>query len=151
MINEKGVGHKVDVDVFKVTDKVLKNLDALEGHPNWYRREQIYIDLKGQKVLAWIYFNLRETATGKQHHERYIQKQYTNRFTPYTYKLGDVGSQLFERDYSFDDFKDKEFDVENETPMCVACYNDLQFDGFTHYHCQQCNAWYSENDVLTKF
>jgi tRNA(Ile2) C34 agmatinyltransferase TiaS len=44
-----------------------------------------------------------------------------------------------------------EFDSKNETPMCVACYNDLAFDGFNNYHCSSCNTWYSEEDILRKF
>ena len=33
MVNKKAVGHNVEVDVFKVSDGVLKRLDRLERHP----------------------------------------------------------------------------------------------------------------------
>jgi gamma-glutamylaminecyclotransferase len=159
LINDKGLGHNVDVDVFKVTDKVLERLDILEGHPKWYRREQIYIDVKGKKVLAWIYFNLRETSTGKKHHKSYVQNQFrdyqsynkpTHNYNKWQVPTAKINQTLF------DDFKDipeldDEFDVDNETPMCVACYNDLVFDGFNLYHCQQCNTWHKEGEVLKKF
>lgn len=156
LINKKGIGHNVEVDVFRVTDKVLSQLDILEGHPKWYRREQIYIDIKGKKVLAWIYFNLRETAENKQHHKSYVQKPINSYgkyggYKPQMYKF--ATQTLFNSTAKpyFDDFEEDEFDVQNETPMCVACYNDLVFDGFNLYHCQQCNTWHSENEILTKF
>ena len=53
--------HSVVVDVYKVDEPTLKNLDSLEGHPEWYKREQIayfcdfrldrknYIRLKSRK------------------------------------------------------------------------------------------------------
>ena len=161
LINKKGTGHNVSVDVFRVTDNVLKDLDSLEGHPIWYKREQIYINVKNRKVLCWIYFNLRETDTGQVHYKTYTQAAKSwYKTSPYKWQvpttkinqtLFDTKPQLY-----FDGFKDvpeidDEFDIDNETPMCVACYNDLQFDGFNLYHCQQCNTWHAENDVLKSF
>jgi len=154
LINKKGTGHKVAVDVFRVTDRVLKDLDALERHPVWYKREQIYIDVKGKKVLCWIYFNLRETDIGQVHHKTYTQAPKVWN-SPSPYKWNYPTKNLFSNTY-IDDFRDlpevdDEFDVENEIPMCVACYNDLEFDGFNLYHCQQCNTWHTETDVLKSF
>lgn len=157
LINSKGVGYNVEVDVFKVTDKVLKELDILEGHPNWYRREQININIKGKKVLCWVYFNLRETHTGHKHHSTYIQANKKSHKSSY-YKWNKPVKTLFSNtaNYYFDDFKDvpqvdNEFDVQNETPMCVACYNDLKFDGFNLYYCNQCNTWHNESEILKSY
>lgn len=48
-------------EVYLVGQATLKDLDRLEGHPNWYKREQISVYLQNpdqsiKQVLAWIYF-----------------------------------------------------------------------------------------------
>jgi gamma-glutamylaminecyclotransferase len=47
---------RVQVEVYSVTHEELKNLDSLEGHPNFYRREvtDILLD-SGEKLPAFIY------------------------------------------------------------------------------------------------
>ena len=35
LFEKKGEGYNVKVDVFKVSDANLKNIDMLEGHPRW--------------------------------------------------------------------------------------------------------------------
>lgn len=49
----------VTVEVYSVeTESDLRNLDGLEGHPNWYRRELTTIVLEDDsEVEAWLYFN----------------------------------------------------------------------------------------------
>jgi hypothetical protein len=104
---------------------------------------------------------VRERQSGRQTDETYTQASKSwYKTSPYKWQvpttkinqtLFDTKPQLY-----FDDFKDvpeidDEFDIDNETPMCVACYNDLQFDGFNLYHCQQCNTWHAENDVLKSY
>lgn len=49
--------HNVVVDVYKVDEPTLKNLDSLEGHPEWYKREQIGINVDDDIVTSWLYFN----------------------------------------------------------------------------------------------
>lgn len=45
------------VDVYEVEDgRPMNSVDALEGHPRWYKREEIDIDLKGKIIKAWLYF-----------------------------------------------------------------------------------------------
>ena len=35
----------------------LKIIDRLEGHPEWYRREEVKVVTgKGETVTAWLYF-----------------------------------------------------------------------------------------------
>ena len=37
---------------------VVQNLDRLEGHPDWYKRDLISVELvEGATVRAFIYFN----------------------------------------------------------------------------------------------
>jgi len=49
-------------ELYNVDELTLNYLDMLEGHPTWYKREQVgidYISNKGEmgKVKAWLYFN----------------------------------------------------------------------------------------------
>lgn len=49
----------VKVEVYSVeTPHELRDLDGLEGHPSWYKREITTIVLEdGTEVDAWLYFN----------------------------------------------------------------------------------------------
>lgn len=47
-----GVDRKVVGEVYVVDSNTLDSLDCLEGHPDWYRREQV--DTPWKK--AWCYF-----------------------------------------------------------------------------------------------
>ncbi len=60
LIEENGLGHHVEVEIFTVTGTVLASLDRLEGHPTWYKRKQVMIDTKQGQQLCWVYFNIRE-------------------------------------------------------------------------------------------
>ena len=74
LINEKGTGHNVDIDVFKVSDSVFEDIDALESHPTWYRREKIPVKMDdGSIVVAWVYFNIREKVGNRKLHKTYVQ------------------------------------------------------------------------------
>jgi gamma-glutamylaminecyclotransferase len=90
LVNEPGLGHNVSVDVFTVTNETLEELDALEGHPNWYYRKRVPIKLSSHKgvdertVSCWIYFN----DTVKDWKSRPWHKSY---FSSYNY--GSYGSR----------------------------------------------------------
>lgn len=44
------------VEIYEIDDDTLENVDGLEGHPDWYKREQrTFILSNGEKVRAWIY------------------------------------------------------------------------------------------------
>jgi len=74
LINEKGRGHNVEIDVFKVSDSVFKDIDGLESHPTWYRREKIPVKMDdGSIVMAWVYFNLQEKVGNRELHKTYVQ------------------------------------------------------------------------------
>jgi gamma-glutamylaminecyclotransferase len=153
LINEKGKGYNVEVDVFKVSDSVLSALDRLEGHPIWYKREQINVTLKGKKVLCWTYFNIKETADGKEFQKSFVQRPFKS-FTSSSFRLDtpilsdNYHTNLFNSKMNEETIEDDEFNVENESPICISCYNDLEFDGFEHYHCGQCCNWYTTNEIL---
>lgn len=158
LIDKIGVGHNVQVDVFKVSDTKLKELDRLEGHPNWYRRRQIDIKVKGIILSCWIYFNIRETEVGKVHHKTYFH----NIKKPKTlgwgkgwdkYSNGDSIS-LFDSYYTptetlyEEPCDDCDFNIQDEKPFCVNCFHDLEHDAFSNYHCCGCNEWFTESEVV---
>jgi gamma-glutamylcyclotransferase (GGCT)/AIG2-like uncharacterized protein YtfP len=44
-------------EVYEVNDSMLKSLDGLERHPDWYERELVAVVLEdGSDVIAWMYF-----------------------------------------------------------------------------------------------
>lgn len=58
LLDVKGKGHNVEVEVYEVSNKELAQLDRLEGHPNWYRRVTIPIRLDSnpkKTITAWVY------------------------------------------------------------------------------------------------
>jgi gamma-glutamylaminecyclotransferase len=169
MVNQKGLGHNVEVDVFKVGDEVLKNLDTLEGHPRWYRREEIPVKLASGKVLkCWTYFNPKTIGSNTTLHKTYTQSYTLNNWaTGYSKnksndtQVKSYSPQTFDWSQSSFDFEDDEIDTfredeilrDNEElntkPFCVNCYHDLEFDGFSNYHCSGCDNWFTEHEVLT--
>lgn len=53
VFNEMGT---IDGEVYGVDDECLARLDGLEGHPHWYRREEVEVTLQdGHNVKVWMY------------------------------------------------------------------------------------------------
>ncbi len=48
---------KIVVDIWKIDSNQLAQVDGLEGHPNWYRRELIDVNVNNSIMKAWLYFN----------------------------------------------------------------------------------------------
>ena len=47
---------KLGVEVYEVGEEMLKKIDLLEGHPNWYKRILVDVELEdGEIVKAWLY------------------------------------------------------------------------------------------------
>lgn len=48
----------IAVEVYDIKNKkILVDIDALEGHPQWYQRRKVPIILdNGKEVQAWLYF-----------------------------------------------------------------------------------------------
>lgn len=136
MLEEKGVGHNVKVDVFRVSDTVLKKLDALEGHPNWYVRKQIPIKMKGNLTTCWLYFNpMVDRFSNDPMHKEYP----INRPHPTATGYGQ-GRTLFNQ-YEAD--KD-----ELLTPYCTGCFSDLTYDELDLcYVCKGCKEVYTSEEV----
>lgn len=159
MIEEIGKGHHVSVDVFKVSNSVLANLDKLEGHPTWYRRKQIPIMVGGKTLTCWLYFNIAETSAGHTLHNTYTQTMPKSRPSYFDWSFTKPKKEAYVKPkvevYEFgqwhdaDDVEDSDYKYKEETPMCVHCYGDAQFDGFSNYHCNSCGNWLTQNEVIT--
>ena len=149
VVNKKGVGHNVEVDVFKVSNSKLADLDKLEGHPRWYKREVIPVKLKSGKVIkCWLYFNDKTINKNTTFHKTYTQSSNAWSYTS-NWRSNWRG---FNNDTPIDTFRADEILREDEVtetnPYCVDCYNDLEFDGFSNYHCNSCDGWFTESEIL---
>ncbi len=101
LIEKQGIGHNVVVDVFRVDDVTLSNLDRLEGHPSWYERKQIPITLDdGSVVTAWIYFNHRELGS-ETLHESYEKPKYHGGYYDGGYSSGRYNGGYGARGYDY--------------------------------------------------
>jgi len=138
LIEERGKGYKVEVDIFSVSDSTLRSLDSLEGHPTFYERKQINVVAKGGKrYLCWVYFN-RTTPI------------YNTTLLHSTYEQGKLNTWLDETyttppctQFSFDDMR-----IEDESPICPDCFNDVTYDGFV-YQCQGCGGKLTKEETIT--
>jgi len=65
VLKEEGKGHFIDIELYAVSDTTLKDLDSLEGHPTWYKREVTDVLVKGKTYSAWLYFNPKEKINGR--------------------------------------------------------------------------------------
>jgi len=158
VVNQKGLGHNVEVDVFKVSPSTLKAIDSLERHPDWYKRERIPIRMKksGKTIMAWIYFNPKTITPNTKLHKSYKQN--------YSWYGGYGGGYLSGWDWHdtykvetndrWRDLHEQETMTETltvtkneETYYCENCYDKLQYDGFNSWACTRCDDWYSDNQL----
>jgi gamma-glutamylaminecyclotransferase len=43
-------------ELYAVDDATLDTLDKMEGHPRYYTRREIVVDVEGMEYSAWMYF-----------------------------------------------------------------------------------------------
>jgi gamma-glutamylcyclotransferase (GGCT)/AIG2-like uncharacterized protein YtfP len=43
-------------ELYAVDDDTLNKLDKMEGHPRYYARREIVVDVEGIEYTAWMYF-----------------------------------------------------------------------------------------------
>ena len=145
LIDEAHRGHNVEVDVFAVSDTQLQDLDRLEGHPNWYQRRQVPIKVRGKVMNCWVYFNIKEKASN----DSVLHKSYVQSYKPSKSWIDyEVPAKVTKPMFVFDDEDVCEFSVVNEKPLCIDCYQDLEHDMFANYHCNSCDGWFTEADVI---
>lgn len=51
------------VDVYEINQNTLERLDSLEGHPRWYKREVIPVNIDNKQLDCWLYFNDSDNGT----------------------------------------------------------------------------------------
>jgi len=49
--------YNVEGEVYSIDDENFEELDCLESNNYWYTRKQILVDVNGNSILAWAYFN----------------------------------------------------------------------------------------------
>lgn len=131
LIDNIGKGYNVNVDVFKVDDSTLYNLDKLEGHPNFYRRKQIPISVNGMNLICWVYFNM------------------TNKVSPTDILYPSYGS-VPQRTKHIG--TSKVYEINSEiVPYCIGCLSNLYNDIFNEYTCENCGESYTESEIATLF
>ena len=150
MVDQKGMGHHVEVDVFKVSDKVLKDVDALEGHPRWYKRKQIPIRMKDGRVLnCWLYFNKKHIDKHTQMHKSYVQN-----YSGFNYRKPKVEPTC--QQINFNSYYDVDLDTSvvesdccnTQRKDCIYCFQPLQYDDtINQFHCGGCDDWYTLSEV----
>ena len=151
LLEEKGVGHHVHMEVYAVSDTLLQNLDALEGHPTWYRRKEVPVRMSdGSVKIAWVYFNIQEKRNGREMHETFVEAYKRNNFN---YSVKTSYKTYKKKKYRQPEFK---FESEQRQPklnkkdgnhVCVDCCNTLDYDYYHNYYCSGCGAWFSEDEV----
>ena len=48
---------QITIDAWEIdVEKHLSKVDSLEGHPNWYCREEIEAEVNGKIIKGWLYF-----------------------------------------------------------------------------------------------
>lgn len=75
LFEEKGKGQKVRVEVYDVNNATLRDLDRLEGHPHFYERKEIDIELDDwSQTKALVYFARNASCTSEDghHHAEYF-------------------------------------------------------------------------------
>jgi gamma-glutamylcyclotransferase (GGCT)/AIG2-like uncharacterized protein YtfP len=134
LVDKKGIGHNVAVDVFKVSGEVFADLDRLEGHPNWYKRKQVFVKMEnGNSVLAWIYFNPIVIRDNDVFHKTYVH-------TPYVpqKQAGYKPQRTYNENF--------QWSIDDEKPFCTSCYSDLRKVG-SWYECKGCNEFYTQVEI----
>lgn len=140
VVDKKGTGHNVTVDVFRVTDEQLRDIDDLEGHPHWYCRKEIPISVgvkKKRTIKCWIYFNPKPITNDTVFHKEY----------PVTRTYGGWNGR------GWDDWGQDLYDVKQEDDevlaVCPSCEEEgcLEHDGYGTYYCYSCGDWITENEL----
>ena len=147
LLSKKGVGHNVDVDVFLVDKDTMIDVDMLEGHPNWYKRQKTPVRLfTGEIVEAWIYFNDTIKDSGV-HHQSYAD--------------GYVVEDRWNDDSNWEYYNPKFEDVPLEERMegevmeagvdCNNCSDQLWYDEYeARLYCMTCSTYKDEQiDEMT--
>lgn len=57
LFNKPGHGTEISGELYEVPHHgLVRVLDGLEGHPDWYTRSRVSVTVKGKRYGAWVYF-----------------------------------------------------------------------------------------------
>lgn len=56
-VNENKETSKIKGELYEVNIGRMPALDGLEGHPDWYQRKLIPVNVNNKEYKAWLYFN----------------------------------------------------------------------------------------------
>lgn len=57
LFDEAGVGHRIPVEIYRVSDTALAVIDRFECHPKFYARKSIKCELSsGETLECFVYF-----------------------------------------------------------------------------------------------
>lgn len=171
LLERKGEGHNVKVDVFKVSDSQLQRLDKLEGHPNWYIRKEVECVVGDTVEKCWIYFNptAQDTKNYVESYEQYKSYGYN------PYKGSSAGYGSHNNDWwggvvhtpkkSKSSIVDDDWDwgIVDEAPAksrtagvidkdayCIYCYRNVSKvqDGWTSHYCTSCDTFLYKDEII---
>lgn len=146
LLSKKGKGHNVEVDVFAVDKETLEDIDTLEGHPKWYKREKTPIILDdGNVVSCWTYFNDTINHKGKKYHKSFeiVKKSYnvwdnwnyTNDYITHSYDNGYLKEDEVEQKNTF-------WGADKVDECCSKCDTRLYYDDYDRqYYCMNCEDY----------
>lgn len=111
---ENSMASQIVVDTFLVDKFTLKGLDDLEGHPNWYKREMTKVEIDGQIIESWLYFNDTEDYSDvstwiSEYRPEVVPKSALD----FNYKYSDS--------YDYKDFDVEESDMAYELCVLFGC------------------------------
>ncbi len=156
LIDKQNTGEYVEVEVYKVSNEVLADLDILEGHPRWYKRKKTLVMVGNKKTLScWVYFNGTDVPKGATLHKSYSHSVYNHKpkswVSDYQSQVGKysqfelpLSTQEETLMYEYDELQKRQ----QYEALCVNCYHTLTHDGFMDYHCKSCDEWFCESEVI---
>ena len=105
--------------------------------------KEIPVVVNGRTYIAWVYFcpSAEKDFNGHNFVPSYTQQTWR----PTTFTFEDVQPTNIRAQYT-DDWDDGT-DDEDHSPVCPDCFDDLEFDAFSNYHCVGCDAWFTESEV----
>jgi gamma-glutamylaminecyclotransferase len=157
----KGSGYNVDVHIYKVSDNVLKSLDALEGHPHHYKRKEIMIKRKKGQLRCWVYFiQTRPYSNHMNCIQSYKQERpstnYRGSSYPYNYFRNEDYKPSYTKritDYYSQQSNDMFADLEDTNErFCSTCMVEVKTDEHeisdSKYYCEICCNHFTESEVM---
>jgi len=141
--NAKGANH-VRVEVYSVDEYQLKNIDRLEGHPTWYKREKIGIRLDNGIVIGAEAYIINDTAPyddGKYYAD-FAEIRKPVKYGYSTYQYGGSNVTIFDSvQETIDDSIENVMSIE-ETIDCPTCDSIANYDDFEDaYWCYSCGCY----------